>query len=319
MPPADPVPAPEPPPATSARSATPRRASVVALVPAHQEEASIADSVRALLAAPGVDVRVVVVPNGCTDGTADRAREVTDPRVEVVELAEPGKTRALHAGLARAPEADVLAVVDADVRLEPDVFRQLADVLDRDDATIAAPALRLALDGCSWASRTYVRVWSAEPVVRALDVSGRGLYAVNRAGRERLQRMPDILADDGWARAAFAPHERRTVAACSTVRPARTLRAQVRRVVRIRHGNLELRRVFPPAERPAARPDHRPPVPRTAFERLRAHGVAAAVVWHTVDLGARVLLRWYGRRGRAVPWGSDTTSRQKSRQESRRT
>lgn len=86
---------------------------------AHNEEAGIADCVAALraqdlLARTDLSVRLMVLANGCTDGTAARAAA---PGVEVVELEQGGKSRTWTAfvhGLARA-DADFLIFCDADI------------------------------------------------------------------------------------------------------------------------------------------------------------------------------------------------------------
>lgn len=89
---------------------------------AHNEAAGIAAMLTGLMAqdvhrAEGVSVRVVVLCNGCTDDTADRARGVAG--VEVADLPLGGKsrtwTRFVH-DLSR-PDADMLIFCDADIEL----------------------------------------------------------------------------------------------------------------------------------------------------------------------------------------------------------
>jgi glycosyltransferase involved in cell wall biosynthesis len=283
--------------------------AVLVVVPAHDEEQVVQRGVRALLAAPGVSVRVLVVANGCTDATADRVRALDDPRVDVVEIAEGGKARAVREGLAHAEGADVVAVVDADVVLSEDVLPALAAALRGDEPRIAAPGLSLDVAGSSVLVRRYHRAWSREPHVRTGDIGARGIYAVNQAGLQRLLTMPDIVADDGWARARFAPGERVVTGGTSTVRPPRTMRAQVRRRARVLAGNRELRAVLPPSERPKAAPGTPVVPPRTAAGRLREDGARDTVAWYAVELPARAIEWWHRRRGTATPWGRDTTTR----------
>ncbi|MER5730249.1 bifunctional polysaccharide deacetylase/glycosyltransferase family 2 protein [Streptomyces sp. NPDC002138] len=120
---------------TPARTPSPPRVSAV--VPAHNEEATIASCVRALLdgGCPGIDV--VVVDDGSTDGTAAAARSVTDPRVRVVTQANQGKPAALNAGVAHA-EHDVILMVDADTVIAPGAVARLAAAMS--DPSVGAVA-----------------------------------------------------------------------------------------------------------------------------------------------------------------------------------
>lgn len=103
--------------------------AVSVLIPARNEEATIAASVQAALASRGVTVEVVVLDDHSTDRTADivRALAARDSRLRL-ETAPPlppgwsGKQHACQAlaGLARHP---VLLFQDADVRLAPDAAR----------------------------------------------------------------------------------------------------------------------------------------------------------------------------------------------------
>lgn len=283
--------------------------SVFVIVPAHDEERVVQRGVGALLASPDVDVHVLVVANGCTDATGDRVRALADARVRVLELERPGKAGAVRAGLAAAPAVDVLAVMDADVVLSEEVLAGLASVLAVPEARIAAPGLHLMLDGCSRSVRAYYRAWRGEPHARPDDIGARGLYAVNPAGRERLIDLPDIIADDGWARARFARDERVVGAGTSTVRPTKDLRAQVRRRARVLAGNRQLQQVLPLSERPAPRTGVPPVLPRTFGRRLRECGVSGTLVWYGVELPSRALARSRDRRGEDSPWGRDASTR----------
>ncbi|MFJ7275516.1 bifunctional polysaccharide deacetylase/glycosyltransferase family 2 protein [Kitasatospora sp. NPDC098663] len=117
--------------ATAHRRRTDRQAlpdpglPVSVVVPAHNEEATIAACVRALLdgGCPGVDV--VVVDDGSVDGTAAAAAAVADPRVRVVTQPNRGKPAALNAGVALAAH-DVILMVDADTVLAHGAVARLA-------------------------------------------------------------------------------------------------------------------------------------------------------------------------------------------------
>ena len=90
---------------------------VVALVPAHNEEESIAATIEALLAQTRRPDRIVVIPNGCTDQTAAVARRYPVTVMELPRL-QHRKSEALNLAWARyARDADVVVGMDADTVL----------------------------------------------------------------------------------------------------------------------------------------------------------------------------------------------------------
>ena len=107
------------------------------LVPALDEELTIADSVKRLLAVKATNKAVIVIDDGSTDGTADVLAGIEDPQVEVLRRvsrdARLGKAAALNdawrhidhvlesprwAGWPR--DRVLVVVVDADGRLDPE-------------------------------------------------------------------------------------------------------------------------------------------------------------------------------------------------------
>jgi len=86
--------------------------SVAVVIPAYNEEQTIADVVAEFLAVECVD-RVVVVDNNCSDRTAELAR---DAGAEVIEESAPGYGCALRAGLDHAVEtgSEILVLTEAD-------------------------------------------------------------------------------------------------------------------------------------------------------------------------------------------------------------
>ncbi len=104
----------------------PVRGRLSVLLPVRDEAAHVTACLAAVLASTDVpDLEVLVLDDGSTDGTGDLARAVAagDPRVRVLVGTPPppgwlGKPWAC-ARLADAADGEVLAFVDADVRLAP--------------------------------------------------------------------------------------------------------------------------------------------------------------------------------------------------------
>jgi glycosyltransferase involved in cell wall biosynthesis len=110
------------------------RARTAAVIPAWNEAATVGAVIYAALDARLVD-DVIVVDNASADATANVAAA---HGACVVHEPTPGKGEAMRAGVAAAPDADVIVFLDADlVGLRPDhVDRLLASVI-ADDTDMA--------------------------------------------------------------------------------------------------------------------------------------------------------------------------------------
>ncbi|MFS8100251.1 bifunctional polysaccharide deacetylase/glycosyltransferase family 2 protein [Lentzea alba] len=98
---------------------------VSVVIPAYNEAVNIAATVRSLAANTHcADVEIIVVDDGSTDGTADRAEELNLPGVTVIRQANQGKPAALNAGIRRARH-DVLVLLDGDTIFEPGTIGEL--------------------------------------------------------------------------------------------------------------------------------------------------------------------------------------------------
>ena len=149
---------------------------------------------------------IVVVCNGCTDETANIARRYGPP-VRVIETDVPSKTNALNLGDA-AVSSFPRIYLDADVVLTGDAARRLAAAVANGPALAAAPTpINVFLPGTEWAVRAFYRLWTALPHIQEGMIAS-GAYALSKAGRARFAEFPDIIADDGYVRLLFEPHER---------------------------------------------------------------------------------------------------------------
>ena len=104
------------------------------ILPAYNSGSYIADSVRTVVQAlEGLDGRfeVIVVCDGSTDGTADCARSVGDPRVRVTSYPDnQGKGNAIVHGIATA-RGRLIGWLDADLDIDPEVILRAVREFDQ--------------------------------------------------------------------------------------------------------------------------------------------------------------------------------------------
>ncbi len=118
--------------------------AVSVLIPARNEEASIAACVESVLASRGAELEVIVLDDHSTDRTAEVVREIAarDGRVQLAS-APPlpagwcGKQHACFA-LSRLARHLLLTFLDADVRLAPDALARLAAFRERSGAALVS-------------------------------------------------------------------------------------------------------------------------------------------------------------------------------------
>jgi cellulose synthase/poly-beta-1,6-N-acetylglucosamine synthase-like glycosyltransferase/spore germination protein YaaH/peptidoglycan/xylan/chitin deacetylase (PgdA/CDA1 family) len=103
-----------------------RLPGVTVLIPAHNEEGVIVQTVRSVLASDYPAMRVVVVNDGSADSTGMLldAHFGGEPRVQIIHQVNRGKAAALNNALARA-QTEIVVTIDADTEIEPDAIRQL--------------------------------------------------------------------------------------------------------------------------------------------------------------------------------------------------
>ncbi|HEX6117616.1 MAG TPA: glycosyltransferase family 2 protein, partial [Solirubrobacterales bacterium] len=157
------------------------RLAVVA--PAYNEEATIADSLRALLTLRYPNLEVVVVNDGSTDATLEVLEREFDlygvhpdpePLVEhapivgihrsrrieqlvVVDKLNGGKADAMNAGL-NASSAELICFIDADTLIEPDALLRLVQpYIESDDVAACGGTIRVANGSVVRAGRVVER------------------------------------------------------------------------------------------------------------------------------------------------------------------
>jgi glycosyltransferase involved in cell wall biosynthesis len=274
------------------------------VIAAHNEEQVIGACLDALTAQDiGGTLEIVVSANGCTDATADVARQAG---AVVIDRPEPGKAAALNAGDAAATSFPRI-YLDADIVLPPHAVGTLvARLSDAPGRLAAVPRRRLDTAGRPWPVRAYFSINERLPAFRS-GLFGRGVITLSEEGRARFATFPDRIADDLFVDSLYSEDERVVVPEVEVVVEApRTTRALLARLERVRRGNAQLRAdgaATDAAVRPARRwawfTDVVVPHPQLAF---------AAVPYVAITLIAAFRARRAASRG-GGDWGRDDSTR----------
>jgi hypothetical protein len=220
--------------------------AVTVVVPVRDEEAQVGGCLAAVLASRGVPaLRVVVVDDGSTDGTADVVRSVADPRVRLVTAPPPpagwlGKPHACWVGAQTAVQEDgtddgVLVFVDADVRLAPDAVAAAVELLDVHGLALVSPwprpvagtaAERLVQPLSPWLWMTTLPLRLAERSPRPSLTAANGQFlALTRRGYLRARGhaavRDEVVEDVALARAVKRSGGRAVPAAGATLAQCR--------------------------------------------------------------------------------------------------
>ncbi|MGU3495158.1 sugar transferase [Xanthobacteraceae bacterium A53D] len=224
---------------------------ITLVIPAYQEAGFIAEKVKdcARLDYPRHLLKVIVACDGCTDGTAARAREaLTDPvcaglDCDVRDYVENrGKVAVLNAVLAGLPPG-IIGLTDVSASLSADCLKRAAAHFDRRKVGVVAATYALREAGSTgeagyWRYQTAIK---ADEAALAAPVGVHGAFYLFR--RELWEPLPpDTINDDVIlpmrivAGGAEAVYDRQMVA----TEEERTERAQeFRRRVRIASGNVQ--------------------------------------------------------------------------------
>ncbi len=228
--------------------------SVSVVMAAHDAAAHIRDKLASLAALdyPPDRLDIIVVCDGCRDGTATLCREFGDPRIRVLEFAaRRGKAACLNDAVAAA-RGDLLLMTDVRQSLDPAALRALVANLGDPSVGVVSGELRL-LDAHTGFASGVDAYWRYEKLIRlsesrsgsTIGVTG-ALYALRRELFEPLPPgtvLDDVLipmrvAAKGW-RVVFEP--------CALVwdRASQQPDEERRRKIRTLAGNYQLIQLAP--------------------------------------------------------------------------
>ena len=237
--------------------ATPIEPSVVVLIAAHNEEASIAAKVAGVLASdyPAERLRVLVASDGSSDLTVARVEALENSRVDVLDLPRGGKAATLNRAVDSLPSGtEVIVMSDANSLLDPAAIRMLVRPLADPEVGAVAGDQRYRAAAGAGGERSYWgldrRLKIAESAAGSAIGATGALYAIRR---DLYRPIPGHVNDDFYCSASVVGEGRRLVFephAIAYEPPAGTVGNEFGRKVRIitraLHTELALRRLADP-------------------------------------------------------------------------
>src|SRR5437660_72178 len=148
--------------------------AVTVLIPAHNEEGVILQTVTSVLASDYTKMRIVVVNDGSTDDTGALldAHFGDDPRVQIIHQVNRGKAAALTRAIAES-QTDFVVTIDADTEIEPDAISKLMRHFS--DSKLAAIAGNVKVGNRSrWLTR-----WQALEYITSQNMEKRAFDLLN--------------------------------------------------------------------------------------------------------------------------------------------
>jgi glycosyltransferase involved in cell wall biosynthesis len=133
------------------------KASIV--IPAHNEESTIKNTLEDLKNIG--ETEIIVVCNGCTDGTLEEAKKVNLPNIKCLNIAEPNKGTAIIEGLKYA-NSSVIGFVDADGSFESKHVERLINEVNGSDCVIASKWKDKPFSSVNWPLKRKIsgRIWN---------------------------------------------------------------------------------------------------------------------------------------------------------------
>jgi poly-beta-1,6-N-acetyl-D-glucosamine synthase len=173
----------------------PRPQRILALVPAHNEEADIARTIDALLTQTRPIDRIVVILDNCTDGTEAIVRRYKGVTVQITRGNIDKKVGALTQGWQRwADDYDFVLGVDADTTLAKDAVQQLETEMIRVPSA-AGVMCRYTFDiklGSTFVARQLIRAQRMDFASWLTDIMARNRSTYVLGGQATLFRTSHL-------------------------------------------------------------------------------------------------------------------------------
>ncbi len=145
------------------------------VIPLFNHGTFIRGTLESVLAQTRPPDRIVIVDDGSTDDSVERAAAVTDSRIEIHRQSNAGAHAALNRGVALASDCDYVAILNSDDQFLPARLEICETALEQSpEISLVCTALELVdpedqpLDPRSGRARWFHAAWSSDPAALSL-------------------------------------------------------------------------------------------------------------------------------------------------------
>lgn len=199
---------------------SPPRAPIVAIMPAHNEQSIITQTVATTISALQADDRLIVIADNCTDDTAAHARAAG---AEVIERHDPdrrGKGYALQYAIDHLRDAppDTVLFLDADCSMDAFSMTRVVEMSRRDGVPVQAvylmappaePKPKDVVSAFAWAFINAARMSGLDTIGFVCRLTGAGMAApyavISAVGLASGEIVEDLLLSIQLTETGHAP------------------------------------------------------------------------------------------------------------------
>ncbi len=215
--------------------------TISVIVPAYNE-INVIDHTLKPYASLTTEVQVIVVCNGCTDGTEDHVRS-NYPWVELIVLDEGSKVKAINAGN-KVAKYFPRVYQDADVILSINSILNIEKEFDCKQYLFASPSVSLKGDKVDRIVKQYYEFIYETPAYKAGMVNS-GVYILSKEALEKIGEFPNIIADDGFVKGCLGVENLQRLYNSTSIvgMPTKTI-SLVKVKTRSQLGNFQLKKLL---------------------------------------------------------------------------
>jgi len=274
------------------------------IVPAHNEAGVIENCLNSIIQQKDVD-QLIVACNGCTDDTVAIVQQKF-PSAICLDIQKPSKVNALNEAEDVAKKMGIhypIFYIDADTQLGENCIHRIIQTLENSRVLLAAPTPVIDTSKSSWLVKKYYQIWINLPYIRE-GVIATCSYIITKQGRQRFDKFPDIINDDGYVRCHFNNNEISNIAGTEIyIQAPRKLYSLIKIKTRARLGNMQLKSLGlcpePKSKNYAG----------SMVSRVFSTNFIPAIIYYCIALIIRVRSRQQLKNIESYQWEKDLSSR----------